>query len=97
MGKHLLELLRHRLKPVQLILRHLAGLQQLLHLCFRVALKICLKLLVLPHHLPELSHRVWHGGHTAAQCIKKRIRHFGYTVLYFWLILWYNIIEIKLI
>ena len=73
MGKHLLKLLRHRLQLVQLILRHFAGLQQLLHLCFRVALKVCTELLELLHHLAKLTHRVWHGGHTAAQRVKKRI------------------------
>lgn len=97
MGKELLKLLRHRLQLVELVLRHFARLQQLLHLCFRVALKVCAELLELLHHLPKLPHRVWHGGHTAAQRVKKRVRHFGYTILYFWLILWYNIIEIKLI
>lgn len=68
-----------------------------MHLCFRIALKVCAELLELLHHLTELPHRSGHGGHTAAQCVKKRIRHFRYTILYFWLILWYNIIEIKMI
>ncbi len=58
-----MKLLRHHLQLIELLLAHLAGLQQLLHLCLRVALKALPKLLELLHHLTKLSHR---SGHFAA-------------------------------
>nr|DAF41943.1 MAG TPA: hypothetical protein [Caudoviricetes sp.] len=68
-----LKLLRHRLQLVKLLLAHLPGLQQFLHLLFRVALKILPKLLKLLHHLLKLPHRA--GQLTAAQSIKQWIWH----------------------
>ena len=68
-----MKLLRHCLQLVKLLLAHLPGLQQFLHLLFRVALKILPKLLKLLHHLLKLSHRA--GQLTAAQSIKQWIWH----------------------
>ena len=68
MKQKLLKLLRHRLQLVKLLLAHLARLQQLLHLCFRVALKALPELLKLLHHLLKLPH--WAGRFSAAKRVK---------------------------
>ena len=63
-----MKLLCHRLQLVELLLAHLAGLQQLLHLHFRVALKALPELLKLLHHLTKLPH--WAGHFPAAKRVK---------------------------